>query len=434
MGLSKYPFILSFPQDEHEKLLALRLREEGVEVEREVELVGCEQVHGSKSEDLDGPKNASSSSSHVKATLRNTRSGAVETLEASYVAGCDGAHSAVRDAAGIAMRGGTYSQRFFVADVDAEGQAATQEGVSLCTRGQSFCLVVPLKSREGGGRMIGCVPEGLGEEVGFEDVKEMEELNTGLKVRRVEWFSTYRVHARVAERFREKRLFLVGDAAHLHSPVGGQGMNTGLGDAVNVAWKLAAVLKGEADETLLDTYETERMGFAKTLVSTTDRIFTVLTDKGWCGWMLRGFVLPYVLPLLWSVPVMQTLVFRRISQIEINYRHSALSGHDSAAIGGTVKGGDRLPWVQIGSGEDNHEVLDELSWQVHIYGEAMEETLKELKVRDLHVHVFPWSQKVATAGLVRDALYLVRPDGYVGMVCGKFESGLIRAYLAQWLR
>jgi 2-polyprenyl-6-methoxyphenol hydroxylase-like FAD-dependent oxidoreductase len=93
----------------------------------------------------------------------------------------------------------------------------------------------------------------------------------------VNWFSTYHVHHRVAEHFRKGRAFLLGDAAHIHSPAGGQGMNTGIGDAVNLGWKLAAVLAGRAPDSLLDTYEAERIGFARRLVATTDRVFSVVT-------------------------------------------------------------------------------------------------------------------------------------------------------------
>ena len=102
----------------------------------------------------------------------------------------------------------------------------------------------------------------------------------GIAVERVNWFSTYRVHHRVADHFRQGRAFLLGDAAHIHSPVGGQGMNTGIGDAVNLAWKLAAVLQGGPRPSLLDTYEPERIAFARRLVATTDRAFTVVTSPG----------------------------------------------------------------------------------------------------------------------------------------------------------
>ena len=101
-----------------------------------------------------------------------------------------------------------------------------------------------------------------------------------INVERVNWFSTYRVHHRVAGHFCVGRAFLLGDAAHIHSPVGGQGMNTGIGDAVNLAWKLAAVLHGQAEASLLDSYEPERIAFARRLVATTDRAFTAVTSSG----------------------------------------------------------------------------------------------------------------------------------------------------------
>src|SRR4030095_16910079 len=125
-------------------------------------------------------------------------------------------------------------------------------------------------------RLIGPIswePDSEHSELTFDDVGERAIRNLKLTIDKVNWFSTYRVHHRVADRFREGRIFLMGDAAHVHSPVGAQGMNTGLGDAVNLAWKLAAVLKGEARPALLDTFEPERIAFARRLVRTTDQAF-----------------------------------------------------------------------------------------------------------------------------------------------------------------
>ena len=117
-----------------------------------------------------------------------------------------------------------------------------------------------------------------------------------IDVKRVNWFSTYRVHHRVADHFRKGRAFLLGDAAHIHSPVGGQGMNTGIGDAVNLAWKLAAVLHGRADASLLDSYEPERIAFARRLVATTDQAFTGVTSSGAIARLVRLHVVPLLLP------------------------------------------------------------------------------------------------------------------------------------------
>ena len=146
-----------------------------------------------------------------------------------------------------------------------------------------------------------------------------------IDVERVNWFSTYRVHHRVADRFRHGRAFLLGDAAHIHSPVGGQGMNTGIGDAVNLAWKLAAVLHGRADASLLDTYEPERIAFARRLVATTDRAFTAVTSDGAIARLRpperragrRSGASSRSRPT-------RRFMFRTISQTAVHYRGSAL--------------------------------------------------------------------------------------------------------------
>ena len=122
----------------------------------------------------------------------------------------------------------------------------------------------------------------------------------GITVERVNWFSTYQVHHRVAEAFRKGRAFLLGDAAHIHSPVGGQGMNTGIGDAVNLAWKLAAVVQGAAPPALLDTYEPERIAFARRLVATTDRAFTAVTRPSAVARFIRTEVVPRIMPPLFA--------------------------------------------------------------------------------------------------------------------------------------
>ena len=157
-----------------------------------------------------------------------------------------------------------------------------------------FLVVFPLKGT-GRVRLVGTVIERPADEHGeltFDDVRERVIEHLKLTIDRVNWFSTYRVHHRVAANFREGRAFLLGDAAHIHSPVGGQGMNTGIGDAVNLAWKLAAVLNGGAADSLLDTYEPERIGFARRLVATTDRVFTLVTDQGPIAWRVRTRLVP----------------------------------------------------------------------------------------------------------------------------------------------
>src|SRR5262249_27620295 len=222
----------------------------------------------------------------VRAVLKLS-DGEEETCEAAYLAGCDGAHSTVRETLGTGFPGGTYTGLFYVGDVDASGPAADGE-IHVELDEADFLAVFPLKGA-GRLRLIGPVlwqPDPQHGELTFDDIKKRAIGNLKLTIAKVNWFSTYHVHHRVASRFRVGRAFLLGDAAHVHSPVGGQGMNTGIGDAVNLAWKLAAVLIGGAGDDLLDTYELERIAFARRLVATTDRIFTLVTKQG----MIARFV------------------------------------------------------------------------------------------------------------------------------------------------
>lgn len=411
-GTGKFPFVLTLPQDEQEKIMEEELEKLGSGVRRRVELVGAVEGEGS-----------------VRARLRdlNKEGGEEEEVEVSYLCGCDGAHSKVRELAGIDMLGGTYAQRFWVADVDATGDAAQAADVNWCTQDDDFTLAMPLNAKRGL-RLIGWVPKGCGEEVEFRDVEVAARKTTGLVVNKVGWFATYRLHARVADRFQKGRMFVLGDAAHLHSPVGGQGMNTGLGDAANLAWKIAAVMQGTAKEEILETYEQERRAFAKLLVNTTDYLFTLLTDRGYKGWVLRNWIIPYVIPLMWSLRAIRRLLYARVSQIRIQYRESELSEGKS----GVVQGGDRVPWVEFEDGSDNHEVLNELAWQVQVYGGVGGEVRKGLEAKGLSIHVFPWTATCTKQGFAQDSLYLVRPDGHVGLVCGQAEVKGLYAYLARW--
>jgi 2-polyprenyl-6-methoxyphenol hydroxylase-like FAD-dependent oxidoreductase len=407
-GLSPFPYALVYPQDAHERLLVERLGDLGVEVERRCELIGVEESAG-----------------RVLARLKRA-DGATETFETAYVAGCDGAHSAARNALGIGFGGGTYQHLFYVADVRAEGGVLDgQLHVALDER--DFLIVFPLRG-SGNARLVGTLRDDAGErrdQLSWNDVatRVMEWLP--IRVSGVNWFSTYRVHHRVAERFRKGRAFLLGDAAHIHSPVGGQGMNTGIGDAVNLAWKLAAVLHGRAPESLLESYEPERIAFAQRLVKTTDRAFTAVTSTSATARWLKLDVVPRVMPLLFKTRGMRRLLFRTVSQVNVNYRGGALS----AGSAGATHGGDRLPWVELGSGADNFAPLRSLDWQVHVYGEAPPDLGKVCAARGLPLHVFPWNAEMGARGLERRAMYFVRPDGYVGLAAAKDPAAKLAAYL-----
>jgi 2-polyprenyl-6-methoxyphenol hydroxylase-like FAD-dependent oxidoreductase len=394
-NLSPFPYALIYPQDEHERLLIDRLADADVKVERQTELVGFEET-----------------ATGVRARLKRA-DGVTNVCEAIYLAGCDGAHSAVREGLAIGFPGGTYNHLFYVADVDARGAVMNGElhGALDTT---DFLIVFPMKA-EGRARLVGTVrtdPERRHDDLSWDDVSRRVIEWLRIEVERVHWFSTYRVHHRVADRFRKGRTFLLGDAAHIHSPVGGQGMNTGIGDAVNLAWKLAAVVNGRADPSLLDSYEPERIAFARRLVATTDQAFKGVTSDGVIARRVRLNIVPAVAPMLFAFEAVRRFMFRTISQTAVHYRGSRLS----EGRAGDVHGGDRLPWVPAHPDDrDNFAPLASLDWQVHVYGDASRELQTACEGRKLPLHTFPWHREIARTGLRRNAVYLVRPDGYVAL-------------------
>lgn len=410
-GLSPFPYVLIFPQDAHESLLVEHLRRAGVEVERRTQLLGFEDV-----------------GQRVLARLE-LPDGQVENCEAAYIAGCDGARSRVREQLAIEFPGGTYERVFYVADVEMHGPADNHE-LNIALDEADFLAVFPMKGA-GRARLVGTVKresEEQREDLAWDDVSHKVVERLKITVDRVHWFSTYRVHHRVAEHFGRGRAFLLGDAAHIHSPVGGQGMNTGIGDAINLAWKLAAVLQRRADASLLGTYEPERIAFARRLVATTDQAFTFATRNGPLARFVRLSVLPLLLPPLMGRRSLRRFVFRTISQTLLNYRHGQLS----EGRAGKVNGGDRLPWVKPDKegGADNFTPLTSLDWQVHVYGEPSPDLVTTCSAYGLALHAFPWRPSAKEAGLAPSAVYLVRPDGYVALAApGDTAPAMLKRYI-----
>jgi 2-polyprenyl-6-methoxyphenol hydroxylase-like FAD-dependent oxidoreductase len=390
--LTAYPFLEIFPQDQHERLLIERLEKLGVMVERQTELTRFTEE-----------------GNRVTASLHGTNG--QEECEATFIAGCDGARSLVRETLGTGFEGGTYRQVFYVADVEAAGRSIDGE-LHVDLDQADFLAVFPLAGK-GRARLIGTVRDeraDRAETLKFEDVSRRAIDHLKVEVNKVNWFSTYRVHHRVTQHFRKGRAFLLGDAAHIHSPAGGQGMNTGIGDAINLAWKLAAVMAGRAPDSLLDTYETERIGFARRLVATTDRVFSLATAEGRIADIVRTRIVPVIFPRVVAFEAVRDYIFRTVSQITLNYRGSALS----VGTAGHVHGGDRLPWLRK-DGADNFVSLSKIVWQVHVYGTAKPELARWCTHHHVDLQVYAWTPQHEAAGLARDALYLLRPDTYVAL-------------------
>jgi 2-polyprenyl-6-methoxyphenol hydroxylase-like FAD-dependent oxidoreductase len=416
--LSPFPFLLIFEQSKNEHLLYeyLQHNRKGVQWQTEME---------SLTQDADG----------VKVVLK-TATGEVQTIEARYLVGCDGASSPTRHLVGLGFEGSTYPRLFYVADVEMEFQG--DEATVYPTLGHnSFVLLVPMQG-EKHWRLIGNLPEyddQVDREVTFDEVenKVKQLVQQPLDITMLRWFSTYKVHTRRAEKFSLGRCFLAGDAAHIHTPAGGQGMNTGIQDAYNLAWKLAFVLRGYAKDSLLDSYNEERLANAKRLLETTDQFFEVAAGDQWYLRFFRDNFLPGLASFVTRFGAAKEFLFPMVSQIGLNYRGSCLSRY----LGDQkfeVKAGDRMPYFLV----DGVSVYDKLrAPKFHLLvfsdGEHDYQSLKseiENKYGDLiDFNVIPlYPRVVEIFGTNQPFKVLLRPDNYVGFISKEFSLDKLEGY------
>ncbi len=417
-GLSAYPFILLLEQSKNERLLYDYLRSHEKEVLWNTELESFSQTE-------DG----------ITAQVRNP--GASQIIEAKYLVGCDGAKSPVRHALDLEFGGSTFERMFFVADAQVDWQFS-HDALHVCFAKETFVVFFPLKG-ENRYRIVGVFPEEFAREEGdvlYEEIEQRikEEAELNLDVHDVEWFSTYKVHTRHVNKFSEGRCFLAGDSAHVHSPAGAQGMNTGIQDSYNLAWKMALVLKGAAGETLLDTYNEERLENAKNLLQTTDRMFQLVASPEWLLSFVRMNVFPPIAKYIFNLDMVKQFIFPIISQIGINYRHSTLSQH-AGDENFNVKAGDRMPYFLV-DGQSIYDQLHEAKFHWLVFsnepenGRASPGELENQYAEFVVRHAFPLDSQVEQVfGTDKPFSVLLRPDNYIGLISdGNSVSGLT-AYL-----
>jgi 2-polyprenyl-6-methoxyphenol hydroxylase-like FAD-dependent oxidoreductase len=423
-SLSPYPFVLMLGQDDNELIMGEKLRELGVTVEWNTELTAIEQ-HPDR----------------VDVTLK-LPDGTTQRITAAWVAGCDGSRSPVRELSGIKFPGAPYEHTFFVADTEAMGSMKPGE-LNVYLWKDGFHLFFPMRGKDGW-RVIGILPKHLRQrdDLTFEDVVPaiQQEAGTNLSFKACHWFSTYRIYHRAAEHFRDRRCFLLGDAAHIHSPAGAQGMNTGLQDAYNLAWKLALVVQGRAGAALLDTYEQERIPVAKRLLETTDRAFQLIVADGWLGSLFRTRILANVAARAMKFERVRKFAFRTIAQIGISYPASSLS----QALPGLPKdaptAGDRFPWMRLklepnGQTVDLFEYLDDtkfnllMSGQAPISPDAFDDLSDLLRIHAVAADPAN-AAELARAKVPQPSFYLLRPDGHVGLCGTRLEVADVKRYLA----
>jgi len=422
-SMSPFPFVLILGQDDNERIMGDHLRNWGLAVQWNTELTGVNQEP-----------------SLVTATLKQP-DGSTRKIQAAYVAGCDGGHSTVRELSGITFPGAPYEHVFFVADTEATGPMVADE-LNVYLWRDGFHLFFPMRGKDRW-RVIGILPKKLREkdDVTFEELSPdiRREAGANLAFKECSWFSTYRIHHRAAEKFRDRRCFLLGDAAHVHSPMGGQGMNTGLQDAYNLAWKLALVVKGQADDALLDSYEAERIPVAQRLLATTDRAFVLVVSDSWLARLFRTRILARIVAFAMTFERPKQLAFRTVSQTGIAYRESPLSKMLPGLPNGAPHAGDRFPWLQLklrenGPIEDLFQKLDDTRYNLIVIGQPAPPGEAPGLGDLLSTHVIPDdahnAQELARVRIPGRAFYLLRPDGHVGLAGTRLEPDAVTRYLS----
>jgi 2-polyprenyl-6-methoxyphenol hydroxylase-like FAD-dependent oxidoreductase len=434
-----FPFLLFVSQAETEAVLGDRLAAGGRGVERAVELAAFTAHPDS-----------------VVCTLRHP-DGRTEQVDARYLVGCDGAASSVRRGAGIPFQGGAYPQTFALADLEIDGDLDTDTAHSFLGPDSTlFCF--PL-GRPATWRLLAMHPSLQARQEparpSLEELQALADSLTGgrLRLRDPVWLSYFRLQHRHATRYRAGPVFLAGDAAHVHSPAGAQGMNTGIQDAWNLGWKLALVAGGLANPALLDSYDAERRPVGRLVVRFTDRAFAAATSTSPLLRALRTRLVPRVLPLVWRFDRGVAYCFRIISQLGISYRHSPVVQEGRPPLRRGPRAGDRLPDARItrdGQACWLGEVLAAPRFHLLLCGRPGDWDASQLAVVGgryagmLAVHQLTRQatpgtlhdaagQAFARLGVEHTAHYLIRPDGHIGYRAAGTDLRGLNRYLAHWL-
>jgi 2-polyprenyl-6-methoxyphenol hydroxylase-like FAD-dependent oxidoreductase len=441
-GLSSYPFMLVLEQSRNEQLMYDWLKDHGHDVVWQTELEIFSQ-------------------DDISVTAQVKVSGAEsQTIEGQYLVGCDGPHSLVRHALGLAFEGSTFERLFYVADVQIDWKFS-HDALTVCLAPHGVVAFFPMPG-EKRWRIVGSFPEGHEKderEILYEEIEAQikKEAQLQLDITRVDWFSTYKVHTRHVDKFSAGRCFVAGDAAHIHTPAGGQGMNTGIQDAYNLAWKLALVLKHSANVQILETYNEERLPNAKRLTATTDRMFNLAAGKDWFVGLIRTTIFPPLAKYILSIEAVRKKFFILISQIGINYRGGSLSMHDTGAHHSEdefeVKAGDRMPYFEI----DGKSIYDQLhapkfhlltfsdgatihqklkvsgeSGAGYFAGENGPNATEAAHAEMVDRQVIALSQNVVEIfGTDKPFDVLLRPDNYIGFISSDTSGSPLSKYFAR---
>jgi 2-polyprenyl-6-methoxyphenol hydroxylase-like FAD-dependent oxidoreductase len=396
---SPYPYALMLPQSETERLLEAHLAGLGVIVERQVELVALTDIGTS-----------------VSATLRHP-DGRTETVETAWLIGCDGAHSTVRHALGLPFQGETLQSDWILADIHLAGMRMPASEMAAYWHEDGVLAVFPISP--GRYRIIADTGRSEGPHPADPTMAQIQAVVDrrgpgDLAVSDPIWLSGFRINERKVRDYRAGRVFVAGDAAHVHSPAGGQGMNTGMQDAINLAWKLALVCRGIGiSGPLLDSYSQERSAIGDQVLAAAGRLTAVGVMKNHAAQVARNLVAGFLFGLR---PVRDAMA-DTLTEVSIGYAHSPLNGASARGVGGPAPG-ERAPPV-VGQGPVGAGDLPRFALFA-----AAGEAAAGLS-RDFPDVLEPAVRPPLGAG----GMWLVRPDGYVACVARAGDVATIAGYL-----
>ncbi len=396
-GLSLFPFALSLEQSKTEQLLVNYLSENNKHVHWGTEFLRYEENDG------------------ITVYYKDAN-GAEQKMDAQYLVGCDGAGSLVRHQLGTTFEGDTMAKIFYVTDVELSSPVVNKDQLFIFLIKKGFVLFFPMEGRDHY-RVIGILPDKTAEDkFTFEEIQGSitEQIMIPLSFEKVKWFSTYKVHSRKATLFMKGRCFIAGDAAHIHTPAGGQGMNTGIQDAYNLAWKLAYTIRYKTGRELLETYNTERMENARHLLKTTDRMFDFMTGSGSFWNFIRLNIFPIFARLVSRNTSLNKLFFPLLSQIGIAYPQSALTIPGKL---GKINAGDRMPYFIFSDGTNIFDHLKAASFKLLFFGIHNNNAGEYFKGPAFQIPIFSFTEIPRQIfGDVADFYVLLRPDNHISYI------------------
>lgn len=401
-GLSFFPFALSLEQSKTETLLVDYLIENGKTIHWKSEFIRFEQNESMK-------------------VYYKDIYGTEQIIEAEYIVGCDGAGSLVRHQMGLEFGGDTVPRIFYVTDIKLNSSVINKNEMFIFLIKKGFALFFPMEGK-GHYRIVGILPEQreVEKDFKFENIENSikEQLMTDIIFEEVRWFSTYKVHSRMADTFMKERCFIAGDAAHIHTPAGGQGMNTGIQDTYNLAWKIAFTIKNKANPLVLESYSTERMENAKHLLQTTDKMFDIMAGSGIFWNFIRLKIFPLLVGFV-SKTAVNKLLFPLVSEIGITYPNSSLTIKSSI---GKVKAGDRMPYFVFTDGKNIFDYLKAPAFKILFFGNIEQNNVEQLKTES-NITTLSFSEiPKSLFGNTSNFYILLRPDNHISYIGKDFNS------------